>query len=53
MKTSSSPKDPMWTVIEEGGPHHTKNMLNTYLRRLKRSGREELIRNIQERRDSD
>ncbi|GAH89311.1 unnamed protein product, partial [marine sediment metagenome] len=32
MKTSPSPKDPMWTVIEEGGPYHTRKMLNTYLR---------------------
>ncbi len=53
MKASPSPNDPMWTVIEEGGPHHTKNMLNTYLRRLKRSGREEHIKTIQEREESD
>ena len=52
MKNSPSPKDPMWTVIEAGGPHHTKNMLNTYLRRLKRSGREELVNKIQERSES-
>ncbi|MHA1485588.1 MAG: sulfatase [Promethearchaeota archaeon] len=53
MKTSPSPKDPLWTVIEEGGPHHTKKMLNTYIRRLRRSGREELIKVIQDRKESD
>ena len=53
MKTSPSTVDPMQTVIKEGGPHHTKGMLNTYLKRLKRSGREEFIKIIQERRESD
>jgi len=53
MKTSPSPKDPLWTVIEEGGPHHTKKMLNTYIRRLRRSGRGELIKIIQDRKESD
>lgn len=53
MKTSPSPNDPMWTVIAEGGPHHTKGMLNTYLKRLRRSGREELIEVILRRGESD
>ena len=53
MKSSPSSKDPMWTVIEEGGPHHTKGMRNTYLKRLRRSGREEFIEVIKRRNEAD
>ncbi len=49
MKTSPFPKDPMWTVIEEGGPFHTSERLNTYIKRTKRSDREELIKFVQKR----
>jgi len=43
MTTSSSKIDPMQTVIEEGGPFHTRNELENYIKRLRKSGREELI----------
>lgn len=43
MKSSKSAVDPMWTVMKEGGPHHTRYDLKNYLKRLKKSGREQLI----------
>lgn len=47
MKTSLFTKDPMWTVIEEGGPFHMRERITTYLKRTKRSDREELLNAIQ------
>jgi len=46
MKTSSSPVDPMWMVIREGGPYHTRGFLERYLERLKATGRGHLIDKI-------
>ena len=46
MKSSPLPKDPMWTVIEEGGPFHSRERIITYLKRTKRSDREEIIKAI-------
>ncbi len=51
MKSSSSRIDPMWTVIQEGGPSHTRGELNKYLRRLKKTGREEMIQVIKEKKE--
>lgn len=47
MESSSVPKDPMWTVIEEGGPFHVRERITAYLKRTKRSDREEIIKAIQ------
>jgi len=48
MKTSTSDVDPMWTVMREGGPFHTRGHLPAYLERLRKTGRakgaEELAR---------
>lgn len=33
--------DPLWTVMNEGGPLHTRGELDGYLEHLKRTGREE------------
>ena len=48
METSASGKDPMWTVIREGGPYHSRGWLRAYVERLKATGRghhaEELLR---------
>lgn len=33
--------DPMWTVLREGGPEHTKTDLRKYIERLKATGRED------------
>lgn len=39
MQTSSHPQDPMWTVLREGGPLHTRGCLPKYLERLRATGR--------------
>ena len=47
MKSSPLSKDPMETVLEEGGPFHTRERIIAYLKRTKRSDREEIIKAIQ------
>jgi arylsulfatase A-like enzyme len=42
MRTTTTPTDPMWTVLREGGPYHTRGNLKTYLTRLRDSGRAKL-----------
>lgn len=39
MRRATVGRDPMWTVMEEGGPFHTRGELPKYLERLKRTGR--------------
>ena len=39
MRQSANAVDPLWTVIREGGPKHTKNELVPYLQRLRATGR--------------
>ena len=39
MKKSASPIDPMYTVLHEGGPYHTRGYLDTYIKRLEDTGR--------------
>ena len=39
MATSDSDVDPLWTVMREGGPFHTRGWLEEYCRRLETSGR--------------
>ncbi|HZZ42090.1 MAG TPA: sulfatase [Tepidisphaeraceae bacterium] len=39
MRTATHPTDPMWTVISEGGPLHTRTFLPAYLERLRATGR--------------
>lgn len=39
MESSPSPIDPMWTVMQEGGPYHTVGELPGYVRRLETTGR--------------
>jgi choline-sulfatase len=41
MRTSDSPIDPMWNVIHEGGPFHTREdfSLDRYLEKLRKQGR--------------
>jgi choline-sulfatase len=39
MTTATHPQDPMWTVIQEGGPLHTRGHLSAYLERLRATGR--------------
>ncbi|NOZ27785.1 MAG: sulfatase-like hydrolase/transferase [Chloroflexi bacterium] len=40
MNTSLDDTDPMWTVIREGGPFHTRGHLESYAQRLRETGRE-------------
>jgi hypothetical protein len=39
MKTSQHPEDPLWTVMHEGGPYHTRSMLGKYCQRLRETHR--------------
>ncbi|HNT33764.1 MAG TPA: sulfatase, partial [bacterium] len=39
MKSSSQEVDPLWTVIREGGPLHTRGYLKSYCERLRATGR--------------
>ncbi|QGH33583.1 sulfatase-like hydrolase/transferase [Gracilibacillus salitolerans] len=41
MITSDSPTDPMWNVIQEGGPFHTRGNFNNYVKKLRNEGRED------------
>jgi arylsulfatase A-like enzyme len=41
--------DPLWTVIKEGGPFHAKGQLRRYLERLKVTGREHAVPELQKR----
>lgn len=40
MRTATHAQDPMWTVLQEGGPLHTRGQLPRYLERLRATGRE-------------
>ena len=39
MKVSESDKDPLWTVMREGGPSHARGELTAYLSRLRETNR--------------
>jgi arylsulfatase A-like enzyme len=39
MRTATHAQDPMWTVLAEGGPLHTRGHLPAYLERLRATGR--------------
>lgn len=41
MMRSDSEIDPLWTVMREGGPYHTRGELPAYLERLEATGRKE------------
>jgi arylsulfatase A-like enzyme len=41
MMMKSPGEDPLWTVIREGGPYHTKGALDNYIKRLRATGRSE------------
>ena len=46
MRTATHPTDPMWTVLKEGGPLHTRVDLNEYVQRLRATGREDCAEQI-------
>jgi len=39
MRSATHGHDPMWTVMNEGGPLHTRDQLPSYLERLRATGR--------------
>lgn len=39
MRTATHGQDPLWTVMREGGPFHTRGQLPAYLERLRATGR--------------
>lgn len=41
MVRSGDDRDPLWTVMKEGGPFHAKGYLPGYLKRLEETGRSE------------
>ena len=48
MKKSDYPIDPMWTVMKEGGPEHSRGALAAYIERLKGTPREYGIERLRE-----
>jgi arylsulfatase A-like enzyme len=44
MATSASTEDPLWTVMSQGGPFHTRYAVDQYSKRLRETGREEAAR---------
>jgi hypothetical protein len=49
MKSMPYAVDPLWTVMREGGPEHTRGMLRHYCERLKATGREYAIPELRRR----
>lgn len=49
MIKGESPTDPMWEVIQEGGPYHTRGTLPHYLKRLREQGRHDAADRLEER----
>jgi arylsulfatase A-like enzyme len=41
MRSATHARDPLWHVLMEGGPLHTRDNVSTYIRRLIRTGRED------------
>lgn len=41
--------DPIWTVMKEGGPYHTRGRLKSFCERLERTGRREVAKTLRER----
>jgi arylsulfatase A-like enzyme len=48
MASSISRIDPLWTVMAEGGPYHTRHSVERYCQRLRESGREAHARRLEE-----
>jgi arylsulfatase A-like enzyme len=49
MKSSSTNVDPMWTVMREGGPLHSRGELTSYVERLKQTDRGEFVEELLEK----
>ncbi len=49
MMVSDTVSDPLWEVMKEGGPSHTRGFLPNYLKRLEATGRAEGARLLRQR----
>lgn len=49
MIKSKNTIDPLWNVLKEGGPYHTRGYLEDYLVRLRETGRAEGAKRLEER----
>lgn len=49
MKKSQYTVDPMWTVMKENGPFHTWGALDNYIERLKKTGRKDGAKALEEK----
>lgn len=49
MKKSASEIDPLWTVLREGGPYHTRGHLEQYAKRLEQTERADGARRLREK----
>lgn len=49
MHKDPSNKDPMWTVMSEGGPFHTRTDLKAYIERLEETGRSDGAKALREK----
>ena len=49
MLRSDAASDPLWEVMKEGGPSHTRGFLPAYLRRLEATGRAEGAQELRRR----
>jgi choline-sulfatase len=46
LRSSTHAVDPLWTIMREGGPFHTRGALAGYLKRLKETGRSEFAERV-------
>ncbi|GGH80173.1 arylsulfatase A-like enzyme [Pullulanibacillus pueri] len=49
MQTMTFDIDPLWTVIQEGGPYHAKGNLKRYVKRLEETGRGRFVPELMKR----
>ncbi len=49
MKTMESDRDPLWTVMKEGGPYHTRGELKAYCEFLEKTGRGYAVEELKKR----
>lgn len=49
MNTMDTPSDPLWEVMQEGGPYHAKGLLKDYTERLKATNRGWAVEELKKR----
>jgi hypothetical protein len=49
MRTVPDAVDPLWTVLREGGPEHSRGQLKAYCERLQATGRGQHIPELRRR----